>query len=203
MYTGSLTLEQIATARLKALRNAEELIADAEVLYSEQRWPRALFLSQIAVEEAGKYFYLFSSCAALVDGSIDWKKFWKSIRSHSDKTTVFLMMEDMLLCTGCIEPKLISDFRTNSRILERGKMWSLYADYEQKDFFAPSEVIPKWIVDQAIDLAKKRVGFARAFESSRDWSASIQRMTKSDLERVQADLKRRLTEIDAEDQKDI
>ncbi len=148
MYTGLLTLEQVADGRLKALRNAEELLADARCLYRKRRWARSYFLSQIAVEEAGKYFYLFSACVMVVSGRIRWPRFWKSVRSHSDKTTLFLMMEEMFIPSAA-GPKQIDDLQSDARFLERGKMWSLYADYEQNEFFAPSELIERALTKQA------------------------------------------------------
>ena len=196
MHTGQLTLEQVANGRLKALRNAEELVADARCLYRKRRWARALFLSQIAVEEVGKYFYLFSSCVMIIKGSIDWGRFWKTVRSHSDKTTLFLMMEDALLSEPSEKPRTIKEFKGDARILERGKMWALYSDYEQNDFFCSSEVIPRWLAKQALRLARNRVRFGSAFESSGDWSSAIRRMTKADAERVEALLRERLQAAD-------
>ncbi len=163
MYTGLLTLEQVADGRLKALRNAEELLADARCLYRKRRWARSYFLSQIAVEEAGKYFYLFSACVMVVSGRIRWPRFWKSVRSHSDKTTLFLMMEEMFIPSAA-GPKQIDDLQSDARFLERGKMWSLYADYEQNEFFAPSELIERALTKQALGLAHNRVRLARRFE---------------------------------------
>jgi|GEM_PF-1807445 len=180
MYTSSLTLEQVADGRLKALRNAEELVRDARCLYRKRRWPRALFLSQIAVEEAGKYFYLFSSCVAIVKGSIKWPLFWKTLRSHTEKTTLFLMMEGILL-PGPDDPRQIAEFQGDARVLERAKMWSLYSDYETKEFFAPSEVIAHAMAKQALHLARNRVRLARLFESSADWSSTVRRITPSDI----------------------
>jgi hypothetical protein len=41
---------------------------------------------------------------------------------------------------------------------------------------------------QSSDLASKRVGLARASESSRDWSAVLRRITKADLQWIRGDL---------------
>lgn len=196
MYIGQLTLEQVANARLKALRNAEELVADARCLYRKSRWARALFLSQIAVEEAGKYFYLASSCVMIIKRSIDWSRFWKTLRSHSNKTTLFLMMEDALLSEPSEPPRAIKEFKGDAHILERGKMWALYSDFEQNEFFCSSEVIPRSLVKQALRLARNRVRFARAFESSRDWSNAIRRMTKADAELIEALVREQLQTVE-------
>lgn len=192
MYTDSLSLEQVADGRLKALENAEELVAEARCLYRKRRWARALFLSQIAVEEAGKYFYLFSSCVSIIKGSISWARFWKAVRSHSDKTTLFLMMEDLLRSQQSEPPRTIKTLKGDARILERGKMWALYSDFEQKEFFAPYEVIPRWLAKHALRLAWKRVRLAKVFEFSRDWSTAIRTMTRSDVEKVEALLQEQL-----------
>ena len=180
MYTRALTLEQIADGRLKALRNAEELMSDALCLYRRRRWPRSLFLSQIAVEEAGKYFYLLSASVTLIAGEISWPGFWKSVRSHSDKTTLFLLIEDVLI-PGPNEPKNISQQREEAAAIQEGKMWSLYSDYEQKEFFAPSEVVDRSLARLALRLALNRVRFAREFEASGDYSRRVRAMTADDI----------------------
>ncbi len=104
----------------------------------------------------------------------------------ADKTTLFLMMEDVLLCRGCSSPTSIKEFRKDSRVLERSKMWALYSDYEQEEFYAPGEVIPEWLAKQALDLARKRVGLARDFESIGDWSRTIRTMKKQDVDKFRA-----------------
>jgi AbiV family abortive infection protein len=191
MYTGTLVLEQLAGGRLKALRNAEELLSDARSLSAEQRWPRVLLLSQIAVEEAGKYFYLLASCMMLADGSIKWPRFWKAIRSHSDKTILFLLMEQMLL-PGPGPLRRSQELQTDARTLDRAKMWALYADYEQKEFFAPAEVIGESLAKQALDLAHNRVRLAREFESTNDWSNTLLNLTPDKVAAMKAILKEEL-----------
>jgi hypothetical protein len=88
MYYGPLSDDQIAAGRLAALKNAEDIMADAMILHRRRRWARTYVLSQIAVESAGKYFYLFGATISVIEGAVKWPRFWKAVRSHSDKTTL-------------------------------------------------------------------------------------------------------------------
>ncbi len=81
-----LSVEQVKIAREKALRNAKDLIKDAELLYENARWPRVVFLCQIAGEEIGKHILLSSLTIRLIAGDeINWKRVWKRLTSHREK----------------------------------------------------------------------------------------------------------------------
>ena len=73
-----LTLEELKMAALICFRNADEILEDAESLYSHKRYARTVFLSCIGMEELGKSTLCLELFEANwqfdTDGKI--KKFW-------------------------------------------------------------------------------------------------------------------------------
>ena len=104
-------------------------------------------------------------------------------------------MEEMFIPSAA-GPKQIDDLQSDARFLERGKMWSLYADYEQNEFFAPSELIERALTKQALGLAQNRVRLARRFEQSKDWSRTIRRVTAKDVEALETMLREKMREYE-------
>lgn len=128
-YKGALTLEQLIAARNKMIKNAKELYEEATILYENGRFARAYFLLGIANEELGKYLWATSAAIDLVTGNIDWKRFWKNIRDHKEKTGMLEYTENMLLYTyteeDCFSPL---EIKQTVSIFEELKMASLYSD---------------------------------------------------------------------------
>lgn len=82
-----LTLDELKKAALICFRNANEILEDAELLYSYKRYARTVFLSCIGMEELGK------SILCLVLFEANWqfdtddkiKKFWSFWYHHQSK----------------------------------------------------------------------------------------------------------------------
>jgi len=61
--------EQLRQAARNAVNNARDLLRDAEILVKHKRWPRSIFLTQIASEEIGKHVMLVSALVKLANGT--------------------------------------------------------------------------------------------------------------------------------------
>ena len=63
-----LSIEQLEHGRKRTLHNAEELVTDARILLGNERYARCYFLSEIAVEELGKYVMLVAATLNVLVG---------------------------------------------------------------------------------------------------------------------------------------
>lgn len=81
----ALTPRLLGSFARAALDNASSLLADAEVLLNQGRYPRALALTVLAAEEFGKHMMCMSSAVYDLNDPADVKKFWKRFRSHEAK----------------------------------------------------------------------------------------------------------------------
>jgi len=81
----SLTPRLLGRFARAALDNASSLLADAEILLNQGRYPRALALTVLAAEEFGKHMMCMSAAVFDLNDPADVKKFWKRFRSHEAK----------------------------------------------------------------------------------------------------------------------
>jgi AbiV family abortive infection protein len=81
------TLEELKAAALICFRNAEELLADAELLHGCKRFPRAIGLTCIGTEELGKARLAFELYEVRwsFDTESKAQDFWRFWRDHQSK----------------------------------------------------------------------------------------------------------------------
>jgi AbiV family abortive infection protein len=112
-YAMIKTAEELVEARVSVLQNAEDLIADAELLLAHNRASRAYALAHLALEEVAKLVMLGRpALSAAAQRQVDWKQLNKRLRSHKAKVDVIHALDYM-----------ISDVRVDA---------SDYAEYEQR-----------------------------------------------------------------------
>ena len=87
-YSGRLTTIQAAAGIQAAIKNAQSLLADAELLLKNERWERATAISVLAIEEVGKAPILREILLAR-DGE-ELKTAWRSYRSHTKKNVLYM-----------------------------------------------------------------------------------------------------------------
>lgn len=133
---------------LRALQaNAEELLSDADLLFSHQRWARATALAVLALEEAGKV--VLATSTLFPDDDL-----------AELKTT---RHEDKLLTASLVEVGFFSElaeFRADVRALDstalhREKLGTLYVDYREGALQCPS--VTKERAEQVLTYAKRLV----------------------------------------------
>lgn len=153
----TLGITELNQGRKKSIENAGELLEEAEILYSNNKHNRALYLSCIGNEEIGKYIFLSSMIIRVIyEKNIDWKKFWNKFRSHKEKSTILFVVEDVVFdLYGELEEEFIPE--DESKIQEILKLSSLYSDYANNTFYKPSDMERNEITYDAIKLLRARV----------------------------------------------
>lgn len=180
-----LSIAQLKTARQKALKNAEDLVKDAEVLFEFASYPRVLFLSHIAGEEIGKYIILTSTFVMLVAGkTINWRKFWKRITSHKVKLELITYMEDIYLDQPFPDSlkEYFKDLRKQVKDLDRFKQKSLYCDFTEEIPHCPSDLIGKNFAKNALVWAKGRLGLFTGIEKEIQKVKILDKITEKSIQ---------------------
>lgn len=151
-----MSIEQLIKGREKIFINASELITEAELLHINKKWARSVFLSSIAIEELGKYLMIISSIVAILKNQMDWPKFWKRFRSHTEKTSNILSF-DVSLGPFESEEKTIKKLSATTEVAKKmhnDKLNSLYVDFQKGIFCLPSEEIDEKFSRDNLDSAK-------------------------------------------------
>lgn len=181
-----LSVEQVKIAREKALRNAKDLIKDAELLYANARWPRVVFLCQIAGEEIGKHILLSSLTIHLIAGDeINWKRVWKRLTSHREKLEMVTYLEDVFLEQPFTDTlnEYFSELKDEVQQLETFKQKSLYCDFTQEIPHCPTDIIKEEYAQNAIKWAKGRSDlFSKIEEGLKDVNV-LDKISKKDIEK--------------------
>lgn len=157
-YKGELDRKQLITARNKIVSNAEALYEEANILFEHGKYARTYFLLCIANEELGKSVIVTSGVIDLLGDNIDWKKFWRRIRNHKDKTGVIEHMENIFVSSdeNFSSPEEIQKIIPT---MEEIKMMSLYSDMIQDEFYEPCEIVSKSMAEEYLKLTKNRIDF--------------------------------------------
>jgi len=90
-YRSFLTTEQIAAGMTCAKRNAKRIAEDAQLLFDAERYPSALSLAILSLEESGKLIVLRKM--ATVTTEQECLDLWRDYRRHTAKHTLTLMPE--------------------------------------------------------------------------------------------------------------
>jgi AbiV family abortive infection protein len=86
-----LTARELLSLFRYALRNAQDLVGDAEALLLAERWPRAYALAHVAHEELAKCLGLMNMWVLSVRGDPNpWGQFWRNWRVHAFKIQLAL-----------------------------------------------------------------------------------------------------------------
>ena len=81
-----LSIEEIESARVKLLRNAESLFAESRLLYEHGFFSRGYTLAHIYCEELAKIPMLVGAGLDLANGEeVDWKKLFHRLTAHKEK----------------------------------------------------------------------------------------------------------------------
>jgi AbiV family abortive infection protein len=112
-------------------------------------------LANIAVEELGKYLMIIGAIGQVLKGQMDWKRFWKRFREHTEKSgniLAFDVMLDSFISTDNTLRKLQKTYQ-DARHLEDEKLGSLYVDSNLNKFHLPMESVNEAIAHRALNSA--------------------------------------------------
>ena len=162
-----LSITEIESLRALVLQNSEELVVEAEVLFSHQKFARAYALAHLSSEELAKLPILALAGIALVKGaSINWKMLDERLRSHSAKLKGLLFVD--LLGTS-VDPttkeiKVHQETISMVELFNALKNVSLYAGVYQGDLYKPNAVITQSLAEQMLTKAKNRFALSSEIE---------------------------------------
>lgn len=181
----SLSLEQIKIARQQALKNADNLVKDAEALFNIGSYPRVVFLSHVAGEEIAKHIMLTSTLVRLIAGkNICWEKFWKRLTSHKKKLELISLMEDIYLDKVVTDnlDEYFKELREQVKKIDLYKQKSLYSDFTKGISHSPNELIDKVIAKNALVWAKGRVRFFTQIENKFQKEKILDKITEKSIQ---------------------
>lgn len=141
-YYGRLGPQDIAAGMNAARKNAQRLAHDAKILFDNGRYPGAVALATLAIEETGKISILREM--STTENDAERQKIWKRYRSHTAKNTMWIIPQ--LFESGA---RQLDDFKPlfeegseHPYLLDQIKQISFYTDcLGKKNWSFPDDVI--------------------------------------------------------------
>ena len=172
-YNGKLTIEQISEGIYFCIENATNIFGDAYILIKANRFPRALSLLLLAIQEAGKVNILRNMTMISTRDQKPWKKEWKSFRKHETKDflghSIKISSEFNDSPGEAFLQQLLYKINNSASERERVRQWGLYIDYiaVDKKWWSPNEInkkIVKIVESEVIKILyklqmEKKIGF--------------------------------------------
>src|SRR5882672_9456339 len=127
-YKGRLSAAEATQGINCAQKNALRLVEDAELLLGHKRYPSALALAILAIEEAGKVSILRAVVLARSDDEA--KADWKEYRSHTSKNRLWPILEYGLKGARKLDDfaALVAGDTEHPLILDQLKQLAFYTD---------------------------------------------------------------------------
>jgi AbiV family abortive infection protein len=155
-----LDLNNLKLGIIKNLRNSQELIDEAEILFKNEKYARTYLLSHIAIEESSKCAMLLKIIAFNIwEEEIDIKNVRKRYSNHKEKIKNFELLKIF------IDEKDSNsiDFDKQIEILNNSKNDSLYVSWSnENNFILPSEIFYKKDAEEKLNSA---LNYAKLFTS--------------------------------------
>jgi AbiV family abortive infection protein len=154
-YKGRLAASEIAAGMNAARANATRLVNDAKILLDKGRYPSALALAILAIEEAGKTSIL--RALALTRSEEELKQAWREYRSHTSKNRLWPMVE--LIRKGARKlddfASLVADGAEHPALLDQMKQIALYTDcLGVRNWSKPEKIVGKDLASAIVDTAE-------------------------------------------------
>jgi AbiV family abortive infection protein len=154
-YKSSITPRQASEGIKICCENAKSLFEDAKLLFENKRFERALALSILAIEEAGKVNILRGILTE--DDPKELKKKWQNYRKHTEKNVMWDFPRLVLEGARNLEDfKSIFDNTTdNPQTLDNLKQLSFYTDaFANCKWTHPKGVIDEKLTKSILNVAK-------------------------------------------------
>ena len=157
-FRGHMPIEHLSQGIKACLKNARELVFEAELLAKNQRYGRAMSLAMTASEEIGKTRILKSMVRIPKTNQKLWADRWNLFRSHESKVAHAFV--DTLPDEAYLFPDLVLsaavDNAARMGASERVRQGGLYVDWlaSENRWLNPLSEITKNMADSRIDIAK-------------------------------------------------
>lgn len=153
-YSGKLTPAEIAVGMNAASANATRLYEDAKAMLDNKRYPTALCLAVLSIEESGKFRILRT--LAVASDQKEQYSIWREYRSHKSKNVMWPIIEMYRRgARGLNDYKsLFSDESEHPAILDNLKQIGFYTDcLGKKHWSIPDQVIDSTLATQIVASA--------------------------------------------------
>jgi AbiV family abortive infection protein len=161
------TNEEIVSGIRKTFANAEALVEDAKALQAAGRYPRAIALAILAMEELGKLERFSALLMYAREGRLrDW---WRKFRRHDVKAQMFLINSLIQIPMG--DEARADTIRAFVQVhigsfLHEAKMLVLYTDFRDGQFVSPADFPDaKEFADDLIRTADAALALDRVYAS--------------------------------------
>lgn len=158
-YNQKLSPERAAKGMNAAIDNSKSLLEDAILLYDNDRYERAVALSILAIEEAGKPSILRS--ILLEEDPKLLKKEWQNYRRHTEKNSNWIVPELISKGARHIEEmrQTVDKNSDHTQQLDNLKQLAFYTDaFSKCKWSIPKEIISKELAESILSVAKIMVG---------------------------------------------
>lgn len=169
-------MEQISEGIYFCIENATNIFGDAYILIKENRFPRALSLLLLSIQEAGKVNILKNMAMISTRNQKLWQKEWKSFRKHEFKDflghNIKIYSEFNNSPGEAFWQLLIQKIHNSNSEREKVRQLGLYVDYitGDKRWWSPNEINGKMVKTVESEVIKilyklqkeKEIGFFSA-----------------------------------------
>ena len=161
-YKGILSPQQIAEGINAAKKNAYRLAKDAEFMFDDGRYPSAVSLAILSIEESGKVSILRG--LSLARDEKDIAECWRDYRSHIKKNISWILPELAAKGARSLEDLrlIVDETSDHPYLLDQIKQISFYTDCLGKAYWS----IPEDVIDES--LAKTLVQTAEIFSNNKN-----------------------------------
>lgn len=153
-YHGYLEAEEIAEGMNAANRSARRLWKDAKILLKAERYPSAVALAILSIEESGKISILRRLAVAQDDDEVN--DCWRAYRWHTEKNVSWLLPDLVAEGARCLDDftPLFDENSDHPELLDRVKQLAFYSDcVEGRHWSEPSKVIDEELASSLIPIA--------------------------------------------------
>lgn len=189
-YKAKLSPAEIAAGMNVAAANAKRLCEDAKLLLNRSRFPSALSLSVLSIEESGKLSILLS--LAVVRDQKELSQIWREYRSHTSKNAMWPFLQMFLQGARRLRDfrPLVEDGAEHPYLLDNLKQLGFYTDcLGKRHWSVPDEIIDKDLATQILRIAELRVLMREITEREIEiWIQHVKPVWKGPMERMEAAL---------------
>lgn len=154
-YKGRLTAVEVAAGMNVARGNATRLARDAKLLLDNARYPSALALAVLSIEESGKLSILRALALARSDEEL--KQAWREYRTHTAKNRLWPILELIMKGARKLDDfaSLVAENADHPALLDQVKQIALYTDcLGSRNWSNPDTVISKDLASQFVRTAE-------------------------------------------------
>ena len=189
-WKNTLKPEQVADGMNAAQANALRLLEDAEILLKSKRYPAAVSLAILSIEESGK-IAVFREIAMARDGK-ELKEAWRSYRSHTKKNVGWGASDFVLKGARKLED-FLGMFAENAKhpeVLDNLKQVAFYTDcLGRANWSIPEDVIDEICANSIVEIARLKASDKKHTQREVElWIHHLKPVWKTNIE----DMKRAL-----------